>query len=126
MQVEEKLENQIAYARYMYFVLTKNGKNRDFEKPSNDPAIKFLQYLNTAEAQNVFFANYEYYLPSQLKTLADKKLSLNSKSGEFPMSVGEWYIPDLRFAVYDKGIPHYFNYIVQKALDEPNAKADEM
>ena len=122
-QVETDLKKQIGFARYMYFVMAKNGVNRNFEKPSNDPVIKFMQYLATAEAQETFFKNYEYYLPSQLAMLENKKLEIDGKTGKFGMTVGDWYVPTLRFALYNKGIPHLFNYIVEKALDEPGATA---
>jgi hypothetical protein len=68
-QVEEDPKKQINLARYMYFALSKTGMNRNFEKPSNDPAIKFMQFLNTAKAQETFFRHHEYYLPSQLDLL---------------------------------------------------------
>lgn len=46
-QVEEEAKKQINMARYMYFAMTKYGINRNKEKASNDPVIKFMQYLNT-------------------------------------------------------------------------------
>ncbi|MCB9806998.1 extracellular solute-binding protein [Candidatus Peribacteria bacterium] len=70
-QVEEDTKKQINMARYMYFAMTKYGINRNKEKPSNDPVIKFMQYLATAKAQETFFKNYEYYLPSQIEMLKE-------------------------------------------------------
>lgn len=122
-QVEEDAKKQINMARYMYFAMTKYGINRNKEKPSNDPVVKFLQYLATAKAQETFFQNYEYYLPSQIEMLKEKKSQIDSKTGEFKMTVGDWFIPTQKFVTYNKGLPHLFTYIVEKALDEPGATA---
>lgn len=122
-QVEEDPEKQINFARYMYFTMTKFGVNRNKEKPSNDPVIRFMQYLATAEAQKIFFDNYEYYLPSQIALLAEPKSQIDSKTGEFKMTIGDWYVPTQKFVLYNKWLPHLFTYIVEKALDEPGATA---
>lgn len=79
-QVEEDVKKQINMARYMYFAMTKFGMNRNKEKPSNDPVIKFMQYLATAKAQETFFQNYEYYLPSQIDLLKESKAQIDGKT----------------------------------------------
>ncbi len=122
-QVEEDPEKHINFARYMYFTMTKFGVNRNKEKPSNDPVIRFMQYLATAEAQKTFFDNYEYYLPSQIALLAEPKSQIDSKTGEFKMTIGDWYVSTQKFVPYNKWLPHLFTYIVEKALDEPGATA---
>ena len=122
-QVEEDPEKQINLARYMYFAMTKFGVNRNKEKPSNDPVIRFMQYLATTEAQKTFFDNYEYYLPSQIALLAEPKSQIDSKTGEFKMTIGDWYVATQKFVPYNKWLPHLFTYIVEKALDEPGATA---
>lgn len=72
----------------MYFTMTKAGVNRNHEKASNDPVIKFMQYLATSKAQETFFDNYEYYLPSQMSLLKSKKDSqIDRHTGEFNMTV---------------------------------------
>ncbi len=120
-QVEEDPKKQINLARYMYFALSKTGMNRNFEKPSNDPAIKFMQFLNTAKAQETFFRNHEYYLPSQLDLLrTESKTRIDGKDGP-GMIVSDWYVSTQKFIAYNMGIPHFFTYIAQKALDEPGA-----
>jgi len=106
----------------MYFAMTKYGVNRNTEKPSDDPVIKFMQYLNTAKAQETFFDNYEYYLPSQMILLKSKNDSqIDKKTGEFGMTVGDWYVATQRFIPYDMGITHLFASIIARALDEPGA-----
>jgi ABC-type glycerol-3-phosphate transport system substrate-binding protein len=122
-QVEEEVKKQINMARYMYFVMAKFGINRNKEKPSNDPVIKFMQYLATAKAQETFFENYEYYLPSQIEMLKETKSQIDGKTGEFDMTVGDWYVPTQKYVTYNKWLPHLFTYIVEKALDEPGATA---
>lgn len=122
-QVEEDAKKQINMARYMYFVMAKFGINRNKKEPSNDPVIKFMQYMATDKAQETFFKNYEYYLPSQIAMLAEPKSQIDGKTGEFDMTVGDWYVPTQKYVIYDKGLPHLFNYIVEKALDEPGATA---
>ncbi len=122
-QVEEDAKKQINMARYMYFAMTKYGINRNKEKPSNDPVIKFMQYLATGKAQETFFENYEYYLPSQLEMLKEPKSQIDSKTGEFDMTVGDWYVATQHYVTYNKWLPHIFTYIVEKALDEPGATA---
>jgi len=122
-QVEEEAKNQINLARYMYFAMTKFGMNRNKIKPSNDPVIKFMQYLSTAKAQETFFKNYEYYLPSQIEMLKESKAQIDSQTGQFDMTVGDWYVPTQKFVTYDKWLPFVFSYIVEKALDEPGATA---
>ena len=120
-QVDNDPKKQINTARYMYFALSKYGVNRNAEKPSNDPVIKFMQFLNTASAQETFFKNHEYYLPSQialLKSEADTRIDPTTGPG---MTVGDWYSALQKFIPYDMGIPHEFLYIAQKALDEPGA-----
>lgn len=119
-QVEEDVKKQTNFARYMYFAMTKNGVNRNKEKPSNDPVIKFMQYLATVKAQETFFENYEYYLPSQMELLKSKKeTQIDKNTGEFGMTVGDWYVATQKFIPYDMGIPHVFAGIVARALDEP-------
>lgn len=87
----------------------KNGVNRNREKPGNDPVIKFMQYLVTAKAQQTFFENYEYYLPSQMALLKSQKdTQIDKKTGEFGMTVGDWYVDTQKFVAYDMGIPHVF------------------
>ncbi len=125
-QVEEDPKNQTNFARYMYFAMTKEWVNRNKEKASNDPVIKFMQYLATSDAQKTFFDNYEYYLPSQIALLAEPKLQINNQNGVFKMTIGDWYVATQKFVLYDKGIPHLFSYIVQKSLDEPGATATIM
>jgi ABC-type glycerol-3-phosphate transport system substrate-binding protein len=121
-QVEDEPKKQTNFARYMYFTMTKNGVNRNKEKPSNDPVIKFMQYLATSKAQETFFDNYEYYLPSQMELLKTKKDSqIDKKTGQFVMTVGDWYVATQKFIPYDMGVPHIFSAIVAKALDEPGA-----
>lgn len=122
-QVEEDPEKQINFARYMYFAMTKYGINRNKEKPSNDPVIRFMQYMATSEAQKTFFDSYEYYLPSQITMLAEPKSQIDGKTGEFKMTVGDWYVATQKFVPYNKWLPHLFTYIVEKALDEPGATA---
>jgi len=93
----------------MYFAMMKNGINRNREKPGNDPVIKFMQYLVTAKAQQTFFENYEYYLPSQMALLKSQKdTQIDKKTGEFGMTVGDWYVDTQKFVAYDMGIPHVF------------------
>jgi hypothetical protein len=105
----------------MYFALAKNGMNRNHEKPSNDPAIKFMQFLNTAKAQETFFKNHQYYLPSQLNLLrSEAKTKIDSKTGP-GMIVSDWYVATQQFIPYNMGIPHFFTYIARRALDEPGA-----
>ena len=101
-QVEEDAKKQINMARYMYFVMTKFGINRNKEEAKNDPVIKFMQYLATAKAQETFFENYEYYLPSQLEMLKEPKSQIDAKTGEFDMTVGDWYVPTQKFVTYNK------------------------
>jgi len=86
----------------MYFAMTKFGMNRNKIKPSNDPVIKFMQYLSTAKAQETFFKNYEYYLPSQIEMLKESKAQIDSQTGQFDMTVGDWYVPTQKFVTYDK------------------------
>ena len=121
-QVEDEPKKQTNFARYMYFTMTKNGVNRNKEKPSNDPVIKFMQYLNTAKAQETFFENYEYYLPSQMALLkSEKDTQIDKKTGDFGMTVGDWYVATQKFIPYDMGITHIFSRVVAQALDEPGA-----
>lgn len=121
-QVEEDVKKQTNFARYMYFAMTKNGVNRNKEKPSNDPVIKFMQYLVTAKAQETFFENYEYYLPSQMALLkSEKDTQIDKNTGEFSMTVGDWYVATQKFIPYDMGMTHVFAGIVARALDEPGA-----
>lgn len=101
-QVEEDPKKQSNFARYMYFAMTKYGINRNKKKPSNDPVIKFIQYLATSEAQKTFFENYEYYLPSQIALLAEPKSQIDGKTGEFKMTIGDWYVPTQKFFLYNK------------------------
>lgn len=122
-QVEEDPEKHINFARYGYFAMTKYGINRNKEKATNDPVIRFMQYLATAEAQKTFFDNYEYYLPSQITMLAEPKSQIDGKTGEFKMTIGDWYVATQKFVPYNKWLPHLFTYIVEKALDEPGATA---
>lgn len=122
-QVEEEAKKQVNMARFMYFVMAKYGINRNKEKPQNDPVIKFMQYLATSKAQQTFFENYEYYLPSQIEMLKEPKAQIDGKTGDFDMTVGDWYVPTQKYLQYNKGLPHLFTYIVEKALDEPGATA---
>lgn len=121
-QVEDEAKKQTNLSRFMYFAMMKNGVNRNREKPGNDPVIKFMQYLVTAKAQQTFFENYEYYLPSQMALLKSQKdTQIDKKTGEFGMTVGDWYVDTQKFVAYDMGIPHVFWGIVEKAFDEPGA-----
>lgn len=123
-QVEDDPKKQINLARYMYFAMAKYGVNRNKDEPKNDPVIKFMQYLSTTQAQKTFFENFEYYLPSQMEMLkSEEKSQIDAKTGQFKMIVSDWYVSTQQFVPYDKGIPHLFNYIVEKALDEPGATA---
>jgi len=96
------VKKQINMARYMYFVMAKFGVNRNKEKPSNDPVIKFMQYLVTTKAQKTFFENYEYYLPSQIEMLKEPKSQIDGKTGEFDMTVGDWYVSTQKYVTYNK------------------------
>ena len=121
-QVEEEAKKQTNLSRFMYFSMTKNGINRNKEKPGNDPVIKFMQYLATTKAQQTFFENYEYYLPSQMALLkSEKDTQIDKKTGDFGMTVGDWYVDTQKFIPYDMGIPHVFGGIVERAFDEPGA-----
>ncbi len=123
-QTEEDPKKHTNFSRYMYFSMTKSGVNRNQEKPSNDPVIKFMQYLTTSSAQETFFKNYEYYLPAELGLLASQaKSQIDSKSGTFEMIVSDWYVAHQNFLPYDKGLPHLFSSIVEKSFDEPGATA---
>ena len=102
-QVEEDPKKQTNFARYMYFAMTRDGVNRNKQKASNDPVIKFMQYLNTAKAQKTFFENYEYYLPSQKALLeSEKNTQIDKKTGEFGMIVGDWYVATQKFIPYNQ------------------------
>ncbi len=121
-QVEDDVKKQTNLARFMYFTMSKYGTNRNKAKPSNDPVIKFMQYLATAKAQETFFENYEYYLPSQMELLkSEKDTQIDKKTGDFNMTVGDWYVATQKFIPYDMGIPHLFSGIVAQAFDEPGA-----
>lgn len=81
-QVSDDPKEQLNLGRYMYFALAKYGTNRNPDKPGDDPAIKFLQFLNTEKAQKTFFNNHTYYLPSQLSLLTEEaKTQIDGDNG---------------------------------------------
>jgi hypothetical protein len=53
-------------------------------------------------SQKTFFDNYEYYLPSQINLLKESKSQIDSKTGEFRMTVGDWYVATQKFVPYNK------------------------
>lgn len=122
-QEEVDPKKQINFAKYDYFALTKNGKNRDTKDLKNDPAIKFTQFLLTKEAQALFFKNIPYILPAQVTLLSENtELKLNPDL-EFNMTLADWYVSTQTFALYDMGAPHLFRSIIKQAIDEPGATA---
>lgn len=122
-QEEIDPKKQINFAKYMYFAMTKNGAHRDTKKPQNDPVIKFVQFLLTREAQDIFIKHADYGLPTQNTTLAEKSDSKINPEVDFVMTINDWYVPQQHFALYDMGIPHLLRSVVKKALDEPGTTA---
>ncbi|MEI6711637.1 MAG: hypothetical protein WCK88_05670 [bacterium] len=122
-QEEIDPKKQVNFAKYMYFALTKNGSDRDTKKPANDPVLKFVQFLLTTEAQDVFLKHPSYMLPTQNKTLVEQKDVKINPDTDFSMKVSDWYVPNQTFALYDMGISHLFRSIIKRALDEPGATA---
>ncbi len=122
-QEEIDPKKQVNFAKYMYFALTKNGSNRDKDKPQHDPVLKFVQFLLTTEAQETFAKYPSYLLPTQNISLTEKKDAKINPDTEFAMKVSDWYVPGQTFALYDMGIPHLFRSIIQQALDEPGTTA---
>ena len=122
-QEEIDPKKQINLAKYSYFALTKNGKNRDKKDSKNDPAVKFTQFLLTKEAQEIFLKNTPYMLPAEITALSENKgLKLNSDP-EFNMTLADWYVPTQMFALYDMGAPHLFRAILKQAMAEPGVTA---
>ncbi len=113
-------KKQVNIAKYMYFALTKNGAHRNTKKPSNDPVLKFMQFLLTTEAQTVFMKHPSYLLPTQNTALSEEKANKINSDTDFSMTVADWYVPGQTFAQYDMGVPHLFRSIIRQALDEPS------
>jgi len=86
-QEELDPKKQINFARYMYFALVKNGANRDVKNPSDDPVVKFVQFLLTSEAQDIFIKHQYYYLPTQNKSLLEMKDTKINSDNSFSMIV---------------------------------------
>lgn len=86
-------KKQINMAKYMYFALTKNGAHRNTKKPSNDPVLKFMQFLLTTEAQAVFVKHPNSLLPTQNTTLVEGKDNKINSDTDFSMTVADWYVP---------------------------------
>ncbi len=80
-------KKQTNFAKYSYIALTKNGANRDSKKPSNDPVLKFAQFLLTEEAQDIFAKHPNYMLPTQNMTLVEKKDIKINPDIDFSMTV---------------------------------------
>jgi ABC-type glycerol-3-phosphate transport system substrate-binding protein len=116
-------KKHINFAKYSYFALSKNGINRNTKKPSDDPVVKFVQFLLTEEAQNVFARHPTYMLPTQNTALTEKADTKINPDVEFSMTISDWYVPGQAFALYDMGIPHLYRSIIRKALDEPGTTA---
>lgn len=116
-------KKQYNFAKYSYFALTKNGANRNRKKPTDDPVLKFVQFLLTAEAQEVFAKHPMYMLPTQNTALTEKKDTKINPDIEFSMTIADWYVPGQVFALYDMGIPHLYRSIIRQALDEPGTTA---
>jgi ABC-type glycerol-3-phosphate transport system substrate-binding protein len=123
-QEEIEPKKQTNLAKYTYFALTKDGKNRDKKDGKNDPAIKFVQFLLTKEAQNIFLKNITYSLPAQTIDLTENKdLKINPADTDFNMTINDWYVPTQTFVLYDMGIPHLFRAILKQAMGEPGTTA---
>jgi ABC-type thiamine transport system substrate-binding protein len=118
-QEEIDPKKQLNFAKYMYFAMTKNGAHRDAKKPQNDPVIKFVQFLLTREAQDIFIKYADYQLPTQNATLAEKGNTKINSETDFAMTIDDWYVPQQLFALYDMGIPHLMRSVMKQALDEP-------
>jgi len=85
--------------------------------------LKFVQFLLTAEGQDVFAKHPSYILPTQNTTLTEKKDSKINPDVDFSMTIADWYVPGQTFALYDMGMPHLYRSIVKQALDEPGTTA---
>lgn len=122
-QEEIDPKKHLNFAKYSYFALTKNGANRNRKNPTDDPVLKFVQFLLTPEAQEVFAKHPTYMLPTQNITLMEKKDTKINPDVEFSMTISDWYVPEQSFVLYDMGIPHLYQSIIRRAIDEPGATA---